>query len=318
MGTTISVGFYAPEQLRAKAFVDILVRLVQAEGASIGVRLDNGGVRERGRDAGEVQLDTSRPIAHLRQIAETTAASTARLSVDFGYHCVSGRDLALSLLLRGAAHGEGWYEIHGGSLELSFVREDIVAGRTSDAQLQPDEVATSELDSRELFERACGLGDEAVQPFRHAAMYVEAGWPLPDECLMMYHPSAIDFARDLKRIYVGRRVDVRPVSVYAEEDASGQSLTDDPAFCKLGSFCQQKGDDLAAALGLAVEGANAARQSRQGKRQLESPGGVTLLSRYGSFAVRAGPTGNLALCGNVALNLHTVYGEFNQVLERLF
>ncbi len=107
---------------------------------------------------------------------------------------------------RAYARGSAW-ELDGDIHVRTFM--DMLLFRLTDGTMQQEDVYRA---IQELFFLVATGVDQGVPPSRrasHAAMYLEAHWPTPPLCAMLFHQQPRDFLNDLLRTYVGLMQDRR-------------------------------------------------------------------------------------------------------------
>lgn len=206
MSTTISISLYAEPANIPEAFRALVERMLRRSILSTSVLRSKYAHRE-GRVLATYQLKRQLPA-----LAATLPASDQGLEIQLEYELISGRRIALDLLLHGVGYEDGLEVQQSGPMTLRFSHSQL-AQPLADL-LSPNRVPTTVpalaqagvevlRDGEELFLRACGLLQDEVQDsmIQHGAMYLEAGWPSPAACAMVFHREVQEFGRDVARIY---------------------------------------------------------------------------------------------------------------------
>lgn len=164
-----------------------------------------------------IEKTYSPDIKELSSLIDKIPFSSMRLRIELSYLLPSNRIIYPDLYLYGCKYRNGLETKEDSAIQM-LIRlssmEETISNLLEDhyySFMPKEEILKNFVyqqtihkinkDWEDLFFRICGLYDLDYVPVEHAAVYMEAGWPAPSCCAMLFHRNKQEFAKDFLRIY---------------------------------------------------------------------------------------------------------------------
>ena len=205
MSTTISISIYAEENNIAMAFWNLLDRIM------ICSTIKSVKIYEKYDQHNTKHISIEHLISSSVSIAEYILYSMNSIKIDLAYKLASSRSIGISLYLYGKGYNQGLAASENGPIRICLSLEDFLgplknvtgSERKVTSTVLTEQGSREITDAEELFFRSCGILEaKRGHPYvKHAAVYLENGWPSAVACSMLYHRESEEFAKDFGRIY---------------------------------------------------------------------------------------------------------------------
>jgi hypothetical protein len=222
MGTTITISLNAKSDDFYTIFLELLDRLATC--ASLTEAKIHNAFWRRDIQKLKISTDISESLLNI-EVSELLASKNA-LELNINYRLSSGRLSGITVYLIGSQFENGSEVNIDSHLKICIPHNQVSRPLrnllpSSEKYISEDLIARESgnilIDWEEIFIKFCGIHNDrrAENLVKHAAMYLESGWPSAVGCAMLYHSQLEEFMKDFLRIYAEYHVGYRGPKMFS-------------------------------------------------------------------------------------------------------